>query len=214
MDHYNRKPADIHPELTEDRLKAVGAILKDTRHACLERHDEKAGDTNWSYGCRARDWVRMSLRNAVKSGQYPWLEIQQDGGQKFVLGIGGLPIKFFKDDPEEPSDRVQKVSVVEAAQGSLFEWAGLSAGTKVKWRFLIETGDASKTVTRIVFAGFNQYEERVCFYNIPLEPTVATLYEFGAKQEDGVVLASPEVNLKKRENEEQRNGATDAARNE
>jgi hypothetical protein len=194
----NHLPHELHPELTPERLEVLAAILRNARHECLDEFNEKAGDTAWSYGCRARDWARAAFRRAVASGEYPWLDILEDSGQRFVLSVKGVPLKFFKDDPEEPGDRVHKLSVVEAAQGSLFQYVGMSDNTTIAWRLLVETGVQNLMVTRIVFVGLNQFEETVSYYNVPLDRPVTKLYEIGMAREEGVELPPAAATVKKK----------------
>lgn len=206
----NKLPQEFHADLTEERIKAVGNIIHHARNGCLEHHDEVAGDTNWSYGCRARDWTRQALRNsAANTKEYPFLSILEDNGQKFVIGIAGIPVKFFKDDAEEPNARVRKHSASELSQLSLFHFNGVDAPEDVAWRFVVEINTIDLEVIKVVFVGLDQHEDTLCYYNVPLQDSVAKIYDMASTHEEGVELAAPMVSKKKPKQQPNREAVND-----
>lgn len=195
----NKLPHEFHTDLTKERIEAVGNIIYRARNACLEHHDEISGDTNWSYGCRARDWTRRAIREAAKNTEiYPFLSVLEDSGQKFVFGISGIPVKFFKDDAEDPNERVRKHSVSEIRQLSLFSFLGIDDSQDVVWRFVVESNPFSLEVLKIVFVGLDQHEDALCFYNVQLQDSVAKIHDIASIKEEGVELAAPVVSKKKK----------------
>lgn len=194
----NKLPHEFHANLTEARIKAVGHIILRARNSCLEQHNETAGDTNWSYGCRARDWTRQEFRKAsADTKHYPYLSILEDNGQKFVIGIAGIPVKFFKDDAEEPNARVRKRSLSELNQLSLFQFNGVDTPQDVAWRFVVENNPLDLEVIKMVFVGLDQHEDTLCWYNVPLQDEVAKIYDIASTHEEGIELAAPIVSKKK-----------------
>lgn len=190
-------PHQFHPDLTEERIKAISGIIQGARANCLDWHDPSSGDSPWSYGCRARAWTRQALRNAAKKPDYSFLSILKDQGQAFVFGICGIPVKFFKDHVEKPSPRVRKHSASELSQLSLFHFNGIDAPKDVAWRFVFEVNPLTSEVIKIVFVGLDRHEETLCHYEIPLRDNVAKLYDPISDHEEGVELASPIVSKKK-----------------
>ena len=194
----NKLPHEFHNDLTEERIKAVANVIHQARYGCLEYHDAVSGDTNWSYGCRARDWTRQALRNAAAdTAKYPFLSILEDNGQKFVLGIAGIPVKFFKDDADEPTPRVRKHSVYELTQLSLFHFNGIDTPQDVAWRFVVDISPLDLEVLKIVFVGLDQHDAALCYYDVPLLDNVAKIYDIASTHEEGVELAPPVVSKKK-----------------
>lgn len=194
----NKLPHEFHADLTKERINAVANVIHHARNGCLEYHDEVSGDTNWSYGCRARDWTRQALRNAAAdTAKYPFLSILEDNGQKFVISIAGIPVKFFKDDSEEPQARVRKHSVSELKQLSLFHFNGIDTPEDVAWRFVVDISPLDLEVLKIVFVGLDQHEDTLCYYDVPLQDNVAKIYDIASTHEEGVELAAPVVSKKK-----------------
>jgi len=193
----NKLPHEFHADLTEQRIKAVGQLIYHARSDCLQHHDEIAGDTNWSYGGRAREWTRQALRNAAaNTKEYPFLSILEDNGQKFVIGIAGIPVKFFKDDAEEPNARVRKRSASELRQLSLFRFNGVDAPEDLAWRFVVEINTLDLEVIKIVFVGLDKHDDTLCYYDVMLQDNIAKLYDVTSAEETGVELAAPTVSRK------------------
>lgn len=195
-----KRPSEFHAGLTEQRIQAVAQVILNARTACLEHHDEISGDTNWSYGCRARDWTRQALRTAAEDGQYDFLSIIEDNGQKFVIGIAGIPVKFFKDDAEEPAARVFKRSASELDQLLLFKFDGIDTPEDVAWRLCIDINPIDLEVLKIIFVGLDRDGDAICYYTVPLQQAVAKVYDIAASHEEGVELSAPKVVKKQKDN--------------
>lgn len=195
----DKRPSDFHLELTEDRIQEVSQLIFEARTHCLEYHDEVSGDSGWSYGCRAREWTRQKLRLAAASGKYPYLSIIEDVGQMFTIGIGGIPIKAFRDDSDEPAPRVRKRSAAELAQLSLFKFDGTDTPVDVAWRLVIDIDKTSLEVLRVTFVGLDQDGDTVCYHNVQLKAPVTKIYDATATKEEGVELKSPKVEKKRKD---------------
>ena len=113
-------PWDYHPDLTEDRLCAVAAMIVDGRHAALERYDEEAGDNGWTHGCRAFQFSRARILRAIDGSESPWLRAI-DRSLQLIFKIGEVPVRIYKGLPEEPTGRTLRQSYGELQQlGLLF----------------------------------------------------------------------------------------------
>jgi len=113
-----RRPWDLHPALTDDRLTACARLLARGRTDALAMADSWAGDDAWSVGCRAYSFSRNRLRRAAEAGRYPWLGVL-DETHHFVFLIEGVPVRFFRGDADEPSKRTLRQQESEAQQLAL-----------------------------------------------------------------------------------------------
>src|SRR5258708_6165736 len=130
------RPWEHHAALTSERLITVAQLIQTGRNQALDRFDPSIGCTTWNLGCDAFAFQRHQIIEA--SVTIDWLEIL-DPGMQFVFTIGGLPIRFYRGEPDDPSERTLKQSFSELQQLSLF-----SAETLVKltaepiYRFAVE----------------------------------------------------------------------------
>ena len=163
-------------------------------------------DYKWSHGCRAREWVRQAFRDSVDVSEYEFLSILEDKGMTFVFGINEIPIKFFKDDANNPSQRVRKSSVSEDQKIPLFEFYGIEAPEYVTesvtedimWIFIVELNDDSEVI-KIVFLGLDNYEKTLCYYNVPLQECVAKIHDTDYREEEGIELPPAPASAYKKE---------------
>lgn len=161
-----KRPWELHPALTEERLSACARLLARGRADAVAMADPWAGDDAWSIGCRAYSFSRNRLRQAAEGGRYPWLGVL-DETQHFVFLIDGVPVRFFRGDAEEPSKRTLRQQESEAQQLALS--LGDAGGAEgLMFRLALETGEAGE-VTRVVFLALRGEEGRVeCFWPVPL----------------------------------------------
>jgi hypothetical protein len=98
--------------LTTERLGIVANIVKDARRETVLLHDARSGDTALSLGCRAYARVCAALRKAAE--RYDWLSILDDPKPlRFVFAIGGVPIRMYNGDPEDPPSKMSDICVAE-----------------------------------------------------------------------------------------------------
>jgi hypothetical protein len=117
----NQPPWATYPPLTEARLNTVARLLADVRHEAVLLHDPDNGDNNWSLGCRV--YVRACAALLTACSQYPeWLSVIEDTGLHFVFAIGGVPLRFYKGEPENAPSRSlkRKLPEIHAHQLALF----------------------------------------------------------------------------------------------
>ena len=70
-----RRPWDIHPALTEDRLRACALLLAHARRDAVRLAAYEMGGDSWSVGCRAYAFGRQRLRRAAERRTYNWLTV-------------------------------------------------------------------------------------------------------------------------------------------
>ena len=164
-----RLPWDLHPALTEERLRLCARMLANARRDALAMASYELGDDPWSVGCRAFAFGRNRLQRAAASGEYPWLEVLDDSTH-FVFLIGGngagVPVRFYRGLAEEPTGRTLRRQEVEAEQLSLA--LGEAAADGLVFRFAVETGEGGR-VDRVVFLALRGEERVECFWPVPLE---------------------------------------------
>jgi hypothetical protein len=167
-----RRPWELHPALTEERLAACSRLLARGRADALALADPWAGDDAWSVGCRAYSFSRNRLRRAAEGGRWPWLGVL-DGTHHFVFLVDGVPVRFFRGDAEDPTPRTLRRQEAEAAQLSLALGADAAADGLV-FRLAVET-DAAGAVSRVVFLALRGEAGRAeCFWPVPLQQPEAT----------------------------------------
>jgi hypothetical protein len=159
-----RRPWDLHPALTEERITACARLLARGRADALAMADPWAGDDAWSIGCRAYSFSRNRLRRAAEAGRYPWLGVL-DETHHFVFLIDGVPVRFFRGDAAEPTRRTLRQQETEAQQLALA--LGGDGAEGLMFRLAVETGEGGD-VTRVVFLALRGEEGRVdCFWPVP-----------------------------------------------
>jgi hypothetical protein len=65
-----RLPWELHPALTEDRLRVCARMLASARRDALAMASYELGDDAWSTGCRASGFGRLRLARAAGSGRH------------------------------------------------------------------------------------------------------------------------------------------------
>ena len=110
-------PWEIHPALTEARLRTVAGIIRDVRLGALALYDPAAGDIPWSHGCVVYARTLKALeRAALREDCRGWLHVVERQGLHFVFGIGGIPVRVYSGDPERLPDRAIRRRAAEADQ--------------------------------------------------------------------------------------------------
>jgi hypothetical protein len=169
----SRLPWDIHPALTEERLRICARMLANARRDALAMASYELGDDPWSVGCRAFAFGRHRLERAAASGNYPWLEVLDDSAH-FVFVIGsngnGVPVRFYRGAADEPTERTLRRQEVEVQQLSLA--LGEEAAEGLAFRLAVETGEGGR-VERVVFLALRGEDRVECFWPVPLDLPVA-----------------------------------------
>jgi hypothetical protein len=161
----SRLPWELHPALTEDRLRVCARLLANARRDALAMASYELGDDPWSVGCRAYAFGKHRLARAASSGQHNWLGVL-DESHAFVFLIEDVPVRFYRGLAEEPTARALRRHAQEAEQLTL---ALGEAAEGLVFRLAVETGEGGR-VERVVFLALRGEEgEAVCVWPVPLE---------------------------------------------
>jgi hypothetical protein len=198
-----RFPWEVASELTEVRLRLIAAVFDRVRKEVAELHEPEKGDGNWGFGCRAYERTCFALSRMAKEDEYKeWLSVDV-GGLVCTLRVAGIPIKFYRGDPADPSPRALRGAVnaalhdVRSGQASMFSMfeRGDMPETTLFWLLAIDT-HPDLTVSRVVIFQANEYGSARNEWEIPLDETVSAVASVNAFRPEGVDLAPPVVQSK------------------
>ncbi len=162
-----RLPWDLHPALTEDRLRICARLLANARRDALAMAAYELGDDPWSVGCRAYAFGKHRLARAALSGSHNWLGVL-DESNAFVFLIEDVPVRFYRGMADEPTSRMLRRHAEETHQLTLA--LGDAAADGLVFRLAVETGEGGR-VDRVVFLALRGEEgEAACVWPVPLEP--------------------------------------------
>ncbi len=162
----SRLPWDIHPALTEERLRLCARLLANAKRDALALAAYEMGDDAWSVGCRAYAFGRQRLKRVAASGAHAWLQVMDDS-HHFVFLIDQVPVRFYRGLAEEPTTRTLRRHEAEAQQLGLA--LGGDALDGLLFRLAVETNVAGG-VERVVFLALRGEEGHAeCAWLIPLE---------------------------------------------
>jgi hypothetical protein len=185
-------PWDYHPDLAEERLVRVANMIVEGRHAALERYDEDAGDNGWTLGCRAFQFGRARILRAVDSGEHPWLAAI-DRTLQLIFKIGEVPVRIYKGEADEPTDRTLRQSFGELRQlGLLFPED--HEGRDLAYRFAVET-DIDGSVLAVKFVGLRG-ETAVLNWDVPFDSALEFAGTVGRAASESVELSPPSVGVR------------------
>jgi hypothetical protein len=162
----DRLPWEIHPALSEDRLRTCALLLAHARRDAVRMASFEMGDDSWSVGCRAYAFGRQRLRRAAERGTYNWLTVL-DQSHHFVFMIEDVPVRFFRGQADEPTSRTLRRQIIEAEQLGLA--LGEAQAEGLVFRLALEA-TAAGAVERVVFLALRGEDGRVeCFWPVPLD---------------------------------------------
>jgi hypothetical protein len=182
------KPWDFHAHLTYEALVAVAGLIAQGRSDALIRHNEEIGDDSWTLGCSAFQFARFQIKKAAGASGCEWLAII-DPTKQFIFQIGDVPVRFYKGDADQPSDRTLRQTFSELNQPAFT--FGDEKGAGLAYRFAVET-DFDGAITSIKFVGLRG-ESRVFVWDVPY--TEAVSLPPAAPATEGVDLPKPEVRV-------------------
>ncbi len=165
-DTTRRLPWEIHPALSEDRLRICARLLAHARRDAIRMASYEMGDTTWSVGCRAYAFGQQRMRRVAENKTYNWLSVL-DQSNHFVFLIQNVPVRFFRGSADEPTPRTLRRQQNEAQQLDLALGEDLANG--LVFRLALEA-EAAEGVDRVVFLALRGEEGHVeCFWPVPLD---------------------------------------------
>ena len=184
-------PWEHHSALTRDRLLTLAQLIRKGRNDALDRFVPGVGCTGWTVGCEAFSFQRHQIIEASKV--LDWLKIIDDGMQ-FVFSIEGVPIRFYRGEPDDPNARTLKQSFSELRQISLFAEDVLEKlGDETMYRFAVET-DVDGSLTAITFVVLADHIP-VLTWQAPLDEPVTRISPLWIEGSEGVSLPAPRVEI-------------------
>lgn len=161
-------PTSIHPALTTERLQKLGKLILQARHSALEDHHPEKGDDAWSYGCTC--YARSKFVIARHAGQagWEWLSVISQRPE-FIVGIDGVPLKFYNGEPDDPPVRAfqQRPREFDAYQ---LELANMAAAPQEVLRLIVCT-DSVHQVDSLWLLRLSTDGEILDRYEVPLQPS-------------------------------------------
>lgn len=106
------RPWDYNPELTEERLVQIAQLLERGRGDAVDRFDSSVGDDSWTLGCCAYNYGCFQIRNAAETSGFEWLRVINPG-KHFQFSVGLVPMRFWKGDPTDPTDKISTATAYE-----------------------------------------------------------------------------------------------------
>lgn len=182
-------PWEYHPDLTPDRLMAVGQFIADARHDAVDRHDEAVGDNGWTLGCSAFQFARFRILTAVDGEEHEWLTAI-DRSMQLIFQIGQVPVRMYKGYADEPTGRTLHQTFGELRQLD-FLFAEEDEGRQLAYRYAVET-DFDGSVLAVKFVGLHGHSP-VFVWDVPLDANRTSLGTVGRPATDTVELGAPTV---------------------
>lgn len=154
--------------------------------------DMEPENTPWGAGCLAYDRTRYAI--VKQSAIEPWLRIV-DSGMCFVFSIGVVPVRFYRGEPDEPTERTLAQNFPELAQMK-FAFPKQVEDERLLWRFAVET-QVDGTVANIAFVGVDPDGDVVCRWDWNQDQSnVVPISAATPRKPGGKELAAPPVEPK------------------
>ena len=189
-------PWEFHNDLTQDRIVAVARMIVDGRQAAVELFDAENGDNGWTLGCRAFQFGRARILRAVDENAYDWLGVI-DRSLQLIFTIGEVPLRIYRGEADEPTDRTMRQSLPELRQLS-FSFDERDEGRELAYRFAIET-DIDGSVMSVKFVGLRG-ETAILNWDVPVESRPVS-GAVGRPASESVELEAPNVGVRDRNGE-------------
>lgn len=162
------KPWEIHPSLTDSRLRVIGRIVRDARRRAVETvFDPRQGDTAWGLGCVVYERTCFAIALAARTEPlHAWLSVIESDGLKFSFAVGGVPLRFYRGDVERtPPNRTLHIRAPELEAQQLCFLDEDNGGDFI-CRLIVEVDEAG-LVSRVAFARASQAGELRDVWIIP-----------------------------------------------
>ncbi len=184
-----KRPWDFHPDLSRDRLQLVAEVLRHVRRDSIRRHDPAVFDTSWTLGCAIYGRSAEMLAR-VGAELWEWFRVIQPP-LEFVFAVGAVPMRFCRDDPDNPEIQHLRVTDAEFRQS---EFAFGCSTVDLLWRIVVVANPAGEPDSVVVIA-VTPSGDIHCKYVVPeLEGAIAFITNpVIARPGPGVELPPPMV---------------------
>lgn len=187
-------PWEVSPPLTADRLQLLVAKIAEVRADAREGYLPEKGDNPWVFGVRAYARTCYALAGLALTGDHPWLQVNEEGLACTLL-IDGVPLKFYRGDPENPSPRSLRRGLDAAVrQHKLFFFEKELSAEDDGWFWLIalETHDDGSLMQAVVLQANSRGDTRNLYF-IPMDGPVPVVGSASREPREGVDLPPPAV---------------------
>ncbi|UYO93931.1 hypothetical protein [Pollutimonas sp. M17] len=179
-------PSSYYPELTDERLTVIAEALLDIRYNTYRQMDSPFDDT-YTRETAVFGRSRNMLIVLALGGKYDWLSLINPG-MDITFGIGSVPCRFFRDDPQAP----EKPGFFKRnAVDCLF---ATDENDPVMWRFVVEKASSEEDEDHAFFIGYNVYQEKVSQWSYASSASV--LHVAGDEIPAGKQLSAPEIDAR------------------
>ena len=187
-----RRPVDLHPDLTDDRLNAAAQVLWDARAQVADAHLPELGDDNYVLGTRGWSASKYFLTAQAESGEWDWFGIVDP--QRPTFRIGTVAIGFYRGDADHPHGRTLRQSLPELKQNSFA--LGEEKAEDRLYRFAI-TLDGDGGPDEVVFVVFNAAGQQELYFPIPVATRPPTLRVINPSHEPPTAAQRPTVRVRR-----------------
>lgn len=201
-----KTPTEIHPGLTEERLRIVAKVIRQARHEAVVRHEPSIGDNEWVLGCRCYAFTCAALRR-IQPDHAEWLSILEGaaGGLRFAFQIAGVPLRFYRGDPEDiPKNKAARSFPEIHAMQDAFEFARNYGLKPHAFRIAVETDNMGEA-TEISLVQVDKNSEPVGERWVIAEEVPDNVAQFPAKEKEKE-LGKPPVGSRKKKDEQKEEG--------
>lgn len=185
----DQHPSQYYSDLTEERLRVVAERLLDVRFETLQDlqspFDDNYTRESTVYGRQRQMLIQTALNNELE-----WLSISH-AGMDVTFKIGGVPCRFFTDDPSCP---VKHGFFRRNPTDNLFE---IEDQHPVLWRFVIEKAFSEEAEDSVYLLGFNAIDEKVCEWKY--RPSTPLIPPSKTEIPPSVPIAPAQVSLKSKD---------------
>jgi len=189
-------PVLFYSELADDRLRQIAIKLLDVRYSTI-REMNSPYDDNYTREGAVFGRSRNMLIEMAMSKQYSWMTLAH-AGMDVTFNIGGVPCRFFRDDPDSP----EKVGFFKRnATDNLFEE---DENAPVMWRFVVEKALTDEDEDRVHFIGYNVFQEKVSEWMY--RPSTPTLHSVDSDVPPAAIIPPAEVGLREDDSVEDKTG--------
>ena len=181
------RPWDYHQELTGERLVKVGQLLALGRGSAVDRFDPTIGDDNWTLGVCAYNYGCFQISQAAGTPGFEWLGVI-DPGKHFQFSVGGVPMRFWRGDPAEPT---AKIVIATPREQLLLDLEPGVPTAGVLFRIGVTTDIDGALLGASFVALRNDQPETV--WPLPLAAAEPLIVSLGEERPEGRDLPSPPV---------------------
>lgn len=186
----DKKPWEINPELTKDRLCLLAKIIKEVRNKAVSLYDPSEGDGPWSLGCRIYERTINKIEREAAS--LTWLKIYREK-LYFVIIINDVSLRFYKGKVDTPTGRTLRQKFPEAKSEQLM--FDFESQREWFWRIAVDT-ETDGSVLRTSLAQYDKAGNYRNEWEIPITDPVSIVSTVKQIRHEAVDLGKPPIHKK------------------